>query len=165
MSDLSISTAPDVAVNPPRKAAVEVKSSDVSARASSQKSSVDVSNYVTSPKGVVDPQSGVYVLQYRDGATGEVLNQYPSEKVVDAYKRGASNGEAKPAPVETGASGTVSPSGSGGAGHGGVSGTASGSTGAEVSAPSTPAPTVGFSGTTSSVGQSSTPSMGTSVEA
>ncbi|WP_139134863.1 hypothetical protein [Magnetovibrio blakemorei] len=165
MSDLSIRTAPDVAVNPPRKAAVDAKSSDVNAQASSQKASVDVSNYVTSPKGVVDPQSGVYVLQYRDGATGEVLNQYPSEKVVDAYKRGASNGEAKPAPVETTASGTVSSSVTGGLGNGGVSGTVSGSTGAEVSAPSAPAPAVGSSGATSSVGKGSTPSAGTSIEA
>lgn len=100
MSDLSIKTALDSAVSQPRRAAPsEVKSGDAAgASSSAQQANVDVSNYVTSPKGVVDPQSGVYVLQYRDGATGEVLNQYPSEKVVDAYKRGDTGGAA-PAPT------------------------------------------------------------------
>ena len=50
----------------------------------------DVSNFVTSPKGVFDPESGLYLLQYRDQSTGEVTKQYPSEKVVDAYRRGTS---------------------------------------------------------------------------
>lgn len=42
-----------------------------------------------SPKGVVDPQSGMYMLQYRDSSTGDVKVQYPSPKVVKAYNAGA----------------------------------------------------------------------------
>lgn len=52
-----------------------------------------VANFVTSPRGVFDPQSGLYLLQYRDQSTGQVTRQYPSEKVVDAYKKGLSTGE------------------------------------------------------------------------
>lgn len=73
-----------------------------------------VSDFVTSPKGVVDPQSGVYVLQYRDGDTGEVTKQYPSAKVVDAYKHGALNGvvaPASPAATDSATAGTVTTSG------------------------------------------------------
>jgi hypothetical protein len=40
-----------------------------------------------SPKGIVDPESGVFVLQYRNQDTGEVKVQYPSKKVVEAYSR------------------------------------------------------------------------------
>jgi len=116
MGDLSVKTASEGAVNPPRKAALsEVKTaSEAGASASDRQKTVDVSNYVTSPKGVVDPESGVYVLQYRDGDTGEVLNQYPSKKVVAAYKQGASTGETAPAPAETAAPTTTAGSGSGG---------------------------------------------------
>jgi len=112
MSDLSIKTALDSAVNQPRKAAPsEVTSSKgVGANASAGTAKVDVSNYVTSPKGIVDPQSGVYVLQYRDGATGEVINQYPSEKVVDAYKRGGTGGDT-PAPTTSSDASTADASG------------------------------------------------------
>jgi len=160
MSDLSIRTAPDVAVNPPRKAAVEVKSSDVSAQASSQKSSVDVSNYVTSPKGVVDPQSGVYVLQFRDGETGEVLNQYPSEKVVAAYKSAASNsGGGSVQLAESASSSSTSALTSTGSAVGssaGAAGTVSVSTGPGVSVPEAPAPLAGSSVTA--------PASGTSVK-
>jgi len=109
MSDLSVGAVPEGAASPQRTAARhEVRTATgTGAKASTgERSAPDVSNYVTSPKGVVDPQSGVYVLQYRDGATGEVLNQYPSAKVVDAYKRGASNGEVATSPVASAAVGT-----------------------------------------------------------
>ncbi len=92
MSDLTVKTTPDSVVTSSRKTAVQTETktiSDAGANASSRQSSApDISNYVTSPKGVVDPTSGVFVLQYRDGATGEVKMQYPSAKAVDAYKRG-----------------------------------------------------------------------------
>jgi len=109
MSDLSVGTVPEGAASPQRTAArYEVRTATNTGVIAStgERSAPDVSNYVTSPKGVVDPQSGVYVLQYRDGATGEVLNQYPSAKVVDAYKRGASNGEVAASPVASAAVGT-----------------------------------------------------------
>lgn len=146
MSDLSVKTAQESAVSPPRKAAgpSEVKAAvDSGAKASSQKQAVpDVSNYVTSPKGVVDPESGVYVLQYRDGATGEVLNQYPSEKVVDAYKRGASTTDSAPAPVE----GKVSA----------ASGNTGGDVDVSVDAPAPTTSTASVGGTTTTTGQGAT---------
>lgn len=48
----------------------------------------DPTKGLTSPVGVVDPASGVYVLQFRDSKTGEVEVQYPSAKVVNAYRQG-----------------------------------------------------------------------------
>lgn len=67
-----------------------------------------------SPKGIVDAESGFYILEYRNQDTGEVKVQYPSRKVVTAYRgagsepvqeassqdaKPASNSEAAPAPV------------------------------------------------------------------
>ncbi len=46
----------------------------------------DVPRFV-SPKGSVDPQSGVYVVQFRSAATGNVDFQYPNKKVVAEYTR------------------------------------------------------------------------------
>jgi len=102
MSDLSIPTVYESAVRPQeavKKLEVGTASGGGVGSSIGSKSAPDVSDYVTSPKGVVDPQSGVYILQYRDGATGEVLNQYPSAKVVDAYKRGASSGGVATSPA------------------------------------------------------------------
>lgn len=148
MSGLSVNAASEGVVTPPRKAveSSETKTDpNAGAKASGGKSRApDLSNYVTSPKGVVDPESGVYVLQYRDGATGEVLSQYPSEKVVAAYKRGASNGEAPVASTEPAAA-TMQ--------------TAVGKTGGstESVSPAAPAPSTSSEGVTSTSGQTSIP--------
>lgn len=157
MSELSIQTAYEGAVGP-QKAAVKPEARAVSggneSLSAGKKLIADVSNYVTSPKGVVDPQSGVYVLQYRDGATGEVLNQYPSAKVVDAYKRGARSGEAASAPVAS----VVSAQ----------SRSVEGVEKAVVSAPSAPVFSSGPSvalGTPSVGGQGLTPPTSTSIDA
>lgn len=40
-----------------------------------------------SPKGSVDPQSGVYIVQFRSASTGNVDFQYPNKKVVAEYSR------------------------------------------------------------------------------
>jgi len=40
-----------------------------------------------SPKGNIDPQSGVYVVQFRNASTGNVDFQYPNKKVVAEYSR------------------------------------------------------------------------------
>lgn len=160
MSDLSVKTALDGAVSQPRRSAsIETKSAPgqgvalAAGQGSAKSASPDVSNYVTSPKGVVDPESGVYVLQYRDGATGEVLNQYPSEKAVSAYKRGASNGEAA-SPVATTDAQSASAATSGATPTQAVGGSVEG--GAAVS--------TGSIGTTSTVGQGSVPTTPTSVD-
>jgi len=165
MSDLSVKTALDGAVTQPRRSApIETKSAPgqgaalAAGQGSAKSASPDVSNYVTSPKGVVDPESGVYVLQYRDGATGEVLNQYPSEKAVSAYKRGASNGEdASSPPVATTDAQSASAATPGTTPTQTVGGSVEG--GAAVSTVST-----GSVGTTSTVGQGSVPTTPTSVD-
>lgn len=51
-----------------------------------------ITDIIAPPQGVIDPETGVFVLQYKNAGTGEVTQQFPSEKVVDAYKRGAAHG-------------------------------------------------------------------------
>lgn len=58
---------------------------NVSAQAPSSSSRGGEGPVFVSPKGIVDPESGVFVLQYRNHDTGEVKVQYPSKKVVEAY--------------------------------------------------------------------------------
>ena len=48
-------------------------------------STKDVSPQFVSPKGSIDPKSGVFVTEVRDTGTGKVAFQYPPEKVVAAY--------------------------------------------------------------------------------
>ena len=45
----------------------------------------DVSPQFVSPKGSIDPESGVFVTEVRDTGTGKVAFQYPPKKVVAAY--------------------------------------------------------------------------------
>lgn len=76
--------------NPTRVSVQAASTSEASASvgsASRQSMSVDYSKRVDNLKGIVDPSSGVFVLQQREGATGEVKNQYPSKQVVAAYTR------------------------------------------------------------------------------
>jgi len=47
----------------------------------------DVRPEFVSPKGVIDAKSGVYVVQFRNAATGNVNFQYPNKKVVAEYVR------------------------------------------------------------------------------
>ncbi|WES30392.1 hypothetical protein [Varunaivibrio sulfuroxidans] len=87
----------------------------------------DPAKGLTSPVGVVDPASGVYVLQFRDSKTGEVEVQYPSAKVVNAYRQGLIQDTSTPTtPVRTSSPGGdvagVAPSGGGGSSSGPVSG-------------------------------------------
>jgi hypothetical protein len=78
-----------------------------------------------SPKGVIDAESGVYVVQFRNSSTGNVNFQYPNKKVVAEYTRSdklvsapetkshetSSSASAGTTPVETTASTTVASSG------------------------------------------------------
>jgi len=66
-------------------ASVSAKISNVSAAPTAPKYVGGAAVFVT-PKGTVDPQSLVYVLQLRNSETGEVKDQYPSKKVVSEYK-------------------------------------------------------------------------------
>lgn len=45
------------------------------------------SKFFVSPKGTLDPKTGFFVIQFRDGKTGEVLMQYPSDKVTTEYRK------------------------------------------------------------------------------
>ncbi len=64
---------------------------------SPSKSVTSVSPQFVSPKGSVDPQSGVYVTEVRDTGTGKVTFQYPAKKVVDAYARSPETEQAQQA--------------------------------------------------------------------
>ncbi|MCW8914809.1 MAG: hypothetical protein OQK24_03030 [Magnetovibrio sp.] len=158
MSDLTVKTASESVVSSSRKAAVQTEAkavSDVGASASARQSSApDVSNYVTSPKGVVDPSSGVFVLQYRDGATGEVKMQYPSAKAVDAYQRSGGEGTS----TEQAASSVTQASGGEATGAGVETSTVSTTTTttASTAAASAPAPAPSSGGTPSGTGSAST---------
>ena len=48
-------------------------------------STKDVSPQFVSPKGNIDPESGIFVTEVRDTGTGKVAFQYPPKKVVAAY--------------------------------------------------------------------------------
>lgn len=50
-------------------------------------SSLTAAPKFVSPKGNIDPQSGVYVVQFRNASTGNVDFQYPNKKVVAEYVR------------------------------------------------------------------------------
>jgi len=153
MSDLSINSVSNGAVSPLK--AVSQSEANAASGAGAKASlrpdtSVDVSNYVTSPKGVVDPESGVFVLQYRDGSTGEVMKQYPSEKVVAAYKRGAAGGDGAGASAQPATTATQQ-------GGAGVEG------GATVEGAAVAAPVAPTSVGTTSVGTVSTAGQGSST--
>ena len=45
----------------------------------------DLSPQFVSPKGSIDPETGIFVSEVRDTGTGKVAFQYPPKKVVDAY--------------------------------------------------------------------------------
>ena len=56
-------------------------------------------NFYFSTALVIDPKSGTDVLQYRDGQSGEVTGQYPSEKDLRAYAQNSlKKPEEEPAP-------------------------------------------------------------------
>lgn len=58
----------------------------------------DVSPQFVSPKGSIDPESGVFVTEVRDTGTGKVSFQYPSKKAVAAYAQSHNTEQAQKAP-------------------------------------------------------------------
>ncbi|MDO8608371.1 MAG: hypothetical protein Q7R40_17695 [Phaeospirillum sp.] len=46
----------------------------------------------SSPLTTVDPSSGIAIQVFRDSATGQQTNQYPSKQVVEQYARGSKVG-------------------------------------------------------------------------
>ena len=58
----------------------------------------DVSPQFVSPKGNIDPKSGVFVTEVRDTGTGKVSFQYPSKKAVAAYAQSHKIEQAQKAP-------------------------------------------------------------------
>ncbi len=87
MSDLSINTTlPGTNSMPSRTAASSGGGTPAPAPA---KNPVPVpSEFITSPKGTIDSNSGMFVVQFRDG-DGKVTMQYPAPKASFAYKRSA----------------------------------------------------------------------------
>lgn len=104
MTDLTISTA--------TPAAAAMKRSNTSSVAAVSAPPAQVSNVIkageySQVKGTIDSDS-MYVVQFRDGESGEVRMQYPSKKAASAYQKTASVVESKsdaptpaPAPAPT----------------------------------------------------------------
>ena len=74
------------------------RSSEPASTDNATKSARDVSPQFVSPKGSIDPKSGVFVTEVRDAGTGKVSFQYPSKKAVAAYTRSQSKEPAQQAP-------------------------------------------------------------------
>ncbi len=70
---------------------------------SAPKSVKNLSPQFVSPKGSVDPESGVFVTEVRDTGTGKVNFQYPSKKAVAAYARSHQTEQAQQAPEQSNA--------------------------------------------------------------
>lgn len=64
----------------------------------------DVAPQFVSPKGSIDPKSGVFVTEIRDTGTGKVSFQYPSKKAVAAYAQTHNKEQVQKAPVQSNAS-------------------------------------------------------------
>ncbi len=67
--------------------------------------SADVAPQYVSPKGSIDPKSGVFVTEVRDTGTGKVSFQYPSKKAVAAYAQSSNTEQAQKAPEQSSANG------------------------------------------------------------
>ncbi len=52
--------------------------------------SIQPADFVSSPKGRIDSDSGLFVIQFRDRSSGEVTMQFPSEKAAGVYKKAES---------------------------------------------------------------------------
>ena len=63
------------------------RSSSPASAVSASQSAKGVTPQFVSPKGSIDPKSGVFVTEVRDTGTGQVTFQYPPKKVVAAYAR------------------------------------------------------------------------------
>ncbi len=89
-------------------APVQSTASLVSAPSESQSAKFDTGSigkpYFYSPALAVDPKTGTVVLEIRDASTGDVTNQYPSEKDLKAYADRSVKPE--PAPASTATVGT-----------------------------------------------------------
>ena len=78
---------------PPSRSSTEPATTD-----SAPKPAKDVSPQFVSPKGSVDPESGIFVTEVRDTGTGKVSFQYPSKKAVAAYASSRQTEQAQKAP-------------------------------------------------------------------
>ena len=68
---------------------------------------VEAAEVYYSPKGRIDPSSGLYVLQVRDSESGEVIQQYPQDKGAQDYQRTADAAGPPVQPVTTAAAAPV----------------------------------------------------------
>ena len=79
------------------------RSSNPASTDNAPKSTKDVAPQFISPKGSVDPKSGVFVTEVRDTGTGKVAFQYPSKQAVAAYARSSHPEQEQPAPEQSNA--------------------------------------------------------------
>lgn len=79
------------------------RSSNPASTASAAKSAKEVAPQFISPKGSMDPKSGVFVTEVRDTGTGKVAFQYPSKQAVAAYARSSHTEQAQQAPEQSNA--------------------------------------------------------------
>ena len=79
------------------------RSSNPASTDNAPKSTKDVVPQFISPKGSVDPKSGVFVTEVRDTGTGKVAFQYPSKQAVAAYSRSSHTEQAQQAPEQSNA--------------------------------------------------------------
>ena len=79
------------------------KSSNPASTVGATQSVKNVAPQFVSPKGSIDPQSGVFVTEVRDTGTGQVTFQYPSKKAVAAYTRTQLKEQAPEAPEQSNA--------------------------------------------------------------
>jgi hypothetical protein len=79
------------------------RSSNQASVANASQSVKNVAPQFVSPKGSIDPQSGVFVTEVRDTGTGQVTFQYPSKKAVAAYARTSRPEQVQSAPKQSNA--------------------------------------------------------------
>ncbi len=57
---------------------------------------IQPADFISSPKGRIDSDSGLFVIQFRDRSSGEVTMQFPFEKAAGVYKKAEALVEAGP---------------------------------------------------------------------
>ncbi len=88
MDEMTMSLAGAVSLQP-NHADVRPPAAKQSTSTGAENAKVEAAEVYYSPKGRIDPSSGLYVLQVRDSESGEVIQQYPKEKGAQDYRRAA----------------------------------------------------------------------------
>jgi len=101
MLDMDVKSAQASQYTTARPAA---KASSPTAAPAAKPAAIQPAEFVSSPKGRIDSDSGMFVIQFRDRSSGEVTMQFPAEKAAGVYKKAESlstsgtSGQSAPAP-------------------------------------------------------------------